>query len=124
VTVGVSVSTADAMLNSFGDVYVQMHVGDPGADGTSNIAAFSDRAAVDLEDAVAGVRSLAAPVEWGSSDVWVGSPQTVTHASAWSAPTGGSFLFSTALASHIDFVEGLRPRLQALSVAIPSIAAD
>jgi hypothetical protein len=122
-TVGVSVSSANAMLDSLGDVYAQMHIGDPGANGTSNVANVSARALADLSVAANGVRTLAAPVEWVSSP-WTGSAQTVTHLSAWTAETGGAFVFSVVLASQVDFIVGMHPRLNTLSISIPSIAAN
>ena len=123
-TVGVSTPTANMMLDMIGDVYIQMHTGDPGASGTSNVADMSDRTAADLQDAASGVRSLAAPVEWPGGAMWAGPAQTVTHVSAWTAATGGAFRFSAALASHVDFVPGLRPRLDALVISIPSLATN
>jgi hypothetical protein len=110
------------MLNSLGDPYLQMHFGDPGDDGTSNVAATSARQLADLITATGPSRTLVNPVEW--SVVWAGGNQTVTHLSAWSASTGGNFLFSVALASQVDFTNGMVPRLTGLSVVVPSVAAD
>lgn len=122
-TAGVSTATANGMLNVIGSIYVQMHTGDPGASGTSNIALVGSRVPATLTTATAGIRSLTTIVSWPSGP-WVGAPQTVTHVSVWSAGTGGSFIFSAALGTHIDFTEGLRPRLSALSISIPSVASD
>lgn len=119
---GLSVATANAMLDSFGDVYVQMHTGDPGANGTSNISAHTQRALADLGPAAAGLRSLVSAIDWAS--VWSATAQTVTHVSGWTAATGGTFVFSAALSSQIDFVPGLRATVTALTVSIPSIASD
>lgn len=121
-TAGVSTAAAATMLDSLGDPYIQMHFGDPGDDGTSNVASTATRQLADLSAAAGAARSLVAPVEWPL--VWTGAAQTVTHLSAWSAATGGSFLFSVALTSQVDFSSGMIPRLTGLSVVIPSVAAD
>ena len=122
-TAGISVANANAMLESLGDVYIQLHIGDPGADGSSNVADLTVRELADLGSASNAVRSLVTPVEWASGP-WSGPAQTVTHVSGWSEATEGTFIFSAALSSHIDFAEGRRPRLTVLAVSIPSIAAD
>lgn len=121
-TVGVSTTAANEMLDALGDVYVQMHTGDPGGDGTSNIALTDTRAAADLGPAGLGIRTLVAPVEWPVA--WSGGQQTVSHVSAWTAETGGDFLFSAALATHAVFSNGAIPHLNLLSVSIPSQASD
>lgn len=121
-TAGVSVASANTMLNTLGNPYIQMHFGDPGDDGTSNVGATSLRMLSGLGAAANAARTVPDPVEW--SVVWTGSSQTVTHLSAWSAATGGTFLFSVALTSQVDFVPGMIPRLTGLSVVVPSVAAD
>lgn len=121
-TAGISATSANAMLDMLGDPYIQMHTGDPGAAGTSNIAGVATRVAADLGPAAGGVRTLSVPVEWSSP--WAGPAQTITHVSGWTAATAGSFLFSSALASHIDLVPGMYQRISVLTVSIPSVAAD
>jgi len=120
-TAGVSVASGNSMLNLLGDVYVQMHIGDPGSTGTSNIAIFSTRVPGNLGTAIGAVRSLVSPVAWSA---WTGAEQIVTHISAWTAVTGGTFVFSAALPTHATFSPGLIPRLNLLSISIPSVAID
>ena len=121
--VGLSITTANTMLDTIVDPYIQMHIGDPGADGTSNIAAMTDRVLADLAPAFEGARTLAAPLEWPST--WPDdADQTVSYVTGWSAPTGGTFIFSSALASQIDFIGGMVARVSVMSVSIPNLAAD
>lgn len=121
-TAGVSVTSGNAMLDSLGAVYVQMHTGDPGANGTSNVAMLASRMPSGLGAAVGGVRTLAAPIDWPVA--WGGADQIVTHISAWNAVSGGVFVFSAALVTHATFTAGIIPRLTLLSISIPSLAAD
>ena len=119
---GISAAAAADMLDTLGDPYIQLHWGDPGDDGTSNVVTAVDRMLADLNPSDAGARTLAEALEW--PDPWTGGPQTVTHLSAWTADTGGTFLFSVALLSHVNFIDGMLPRLTGLSIVIPSVAAD
>jgi hypothetical protein len=121
-TTGISTVRANLMLDTLGDVYLQMHTGDPGKDGTSNISSETTRALADLTAAANGARTLVSAVEWPQP--WTAVGQTVTHVSGWTAITAGEFVFSAALSPHVDFVIGLHPTITALSVAIPSLAAD
>jgi hypothetical protein len=110
------------MLAAVGDVYIQLHSADPGADGTSNIASMPTRVLADLSPAAGGFRGLVANVLWPLP--WSGGAQTGTQLTAWDAPTGGTFMFSAALAAQVDFVDGMIPRLVSLSLAVASVASD
>lgn len=79
------------------NVYVKLHTGDPGEDGTASPAIETTRKAV----------TFAAPVNPGgtmdsNSDLtWtnVAGSETYSHVSLWDASTAGNCLFSGALAS-------------------------
>jgi hypothetical protein len=71
--------------------YVQLHVGDPGAAGTSNVATTSTRKAVTWgtpNDAVAGSVSLTHSNELSWTMAATEDPSHVSH---WSASSGGDF---------------------------------
>lgn len=74
--------------------YLKLHLGSPGAAGTSNAAAETTRQAVTFGNAAAtdAIANTAA-VTWTN----VSTTETVTHVSAWTASTGGTFLGSDAL---------------------------
>lgn len=74
--------------------YVQLHTGDPGAAGTTNIATETARQAVTFGDAAAaGAISNTAAVEWTN----LAATETLTHVSFWTASTAGTFLGSDDL---------------------------
>jgi hypothetical protein len=83
--------------------YVQLHTGDPGAAGTSNVATETDRTAVTFGNAAAtGAISNTADVEWTN----VAATETITHVSFWTASSGGTFLGSDDLASSAALTAG------------------
>ena len=71
--------------------YVKLHVGDPGAAGTSNPATDTTRQAVTFGDAAStGAISNTAQVQW--TNLATGDPDTITWVSFWTADSGGTFL--------------------------------
>jgi hypothetical protein len=88
--VGLSATLANAMLqllDTLGYNYVQLHTGEPGAAGTANIAAESDRILVDWATASGGSISI-------TTDIGVtgtAATERWTHWSAWTALTAGTF---------------------------------
>jgi hypothetical protein len=68
-------------------VWVQMHIGDPGAAGTSNLAGNTTRQQATFGAAAAsGTISNTAAVAWTS----VSTSETYVYASLWSASTVGA----------------------------------
>jgi len=111
---GFSAATAAAILNALcrstawtepDAIYVKLHIGDPGAAGTSNAAGETDRVAATFGSAATtGAISNTAVLTWTS----VSTAEDYSHFSAWDASTGGNFLFSgtltaAAIASGSDF---------------------
>jgi hypothetical protein len=84
-------------------VYVKLHLGDPGAAGTSNAAANTTRQVVTFGSAAAtGAISNTAAVEWTS----VSNTETYSHVSFWTASSGGTFLGSDDLSSTAAVTAG------------------
>jgi hypothetical protein len=84
-------------------VYVKLHLGDPGAAGTSNAAANTTRQAATFGNAAAsGAISNTAAVEWTS----VSNTETYSHVSFWTASTNGTFLGSDDLSSTAAVTAG------------------
>jgi hypothetical protein len=82
---------ANAMLDLLGATgaeydWIQLHVGSPGAAGTSNIAAESTRFQVVWDTSAAGVISPTTEVDITS----VAATETWTNFTAWTASTGGT----------------------------------
>ena len=108
--VGLSAYLANAFLDAIGnsvavpaiaDVYLQLHIGDPGDDGTSNQAVETDRVVVN------GWSSAGFDLDGQMSSeldtVWylVAGTETYTHYTAWDASTGGNFLWSDVMTAGL-----------------------
>lgn len=103
---GLSVAQANAYLNSLcrgtaytppAGVFVKLHVGAPGAAGTSNPAGNTTRQAATFGTAAAGgAISNTASIDWTS----VSTTEDYTHFSAWDASTAGNFLFSGTVTAN------------------------
>lgn len=74
-------------------VYVKLHLGDPGEDGTSSPAANTTRKAVSWNAAASGSISASATLEWTN----VPNTETYTHWSLWDNLTAGNCLWKGAL---------------------------
>lgn len=83
--------------------YAKLHIGAPGAAGTSNPATETTRQAVTFGSAAAsGAISNTAAVTWTN----VSTSETYTHISFWTASSGGTFLGSDDLPSSQAVVAG------------------
>ena len=77
-------------------VYVKLHLGDPGAAGTSNAAAETTRQAVTFgSGAATGSIANTAQVQWTA----LAATETISWVSLWTASSGGTFLGSDDLAA-------------------------
>jgi len=95
---GISAYLANAWLDALGNAtsfsvttaYVKLHVGDPGANGTSNAATETTRKSVSFGAASNGALASDADVSWTN----IAGSQDATHFTAWDNETAGNFLFS------------------------------
>ena len=83
-------------------VYVKLHTGDPGEDGTANAAGETTRQAIAFGAASNGVITSSALVEWTN----VSTTETYSHVSLWDASSGGNCLASGALAASKSVTAG------------------
>ena len=102
-----SAAAADAVLtaNYGSGAYVQLHIGNPGAAGTANIAAKGGGNAPRKQAAFGSVGShpsnterrvlSSGAVSWAGTDI--DAAQEITHISLWSAATGGDVFDIAAL---------------------------
>lgn len=75
-------------------IWIQLHIGDPGASGTSNAAGETDRIQSTFGSvASGGAIANTVAIAW----VAVSTSETYTHVSLWTASTAGSFLGSATL---------------------------
>lgn len=103
-TVGMATATANAFLNaicnatsySVAQLYMQLHIGDPGAAGTANTATETTRKSVSF--GVASSASIAndVAVTWTS----IAGSQDATHFSLWDASSAGTFVGSGTITAN------------------------
>jgi hypothetical protein len=85
--------------------YIQLHTGDPGAAGTSNISSYATRTVLAWSSASGGSKALSASVAITAS--WSGTNgEVLTHVSYWSAVTGGTFIVSDQLVAPVTVATG------------------
>lgn len=107
-SVGMSTATANAILNavfnataySITDVFIKLHVGDPGAAGTSNPATETTRKAVSCSAAASGAITSDAPIVWTS----VAGAEDYTHYSLWDHVSAGNFIGSGLMTANAVLV--------------------
>jgi hypothetical protein len=113
VTVGMSTTHADALLNvrrgtsytSF-TPHLKLHTADPGAAGTTAASAETTRKPVTYgaPSTVSTNRSMTgSAVSWTS---WSAGSETITHVSEWDALTSGNFIISGPLGSSKGVANG------------------
>ena len=101
---GIGAYLGNAWLNALGNntsfavaqVYVKLHVGDPGANGTANPATETTRKAVSFGVASAGVLASDADVSWTN----IAGSEDANHFTAWDDLTAGNFLFSGTITAN------------------------
>ncbi|MFF4536560.1 hypothetical protein [Streptomyces aureus] len=94
-----------AAYSAVAGTFVQLHTGDPGAAGTSNVSAGSSTRNTFIFNSSSSGSALSlgtAPSAWTSG----GSSETLTHISVWTASTSGTFLFSVALTASKAWASG------------------
>lgn len=129
-TVGLNATEANAMLNAqcrgtsyagFAANWAQLHTGDPGAAGTSNVATNNTRQQITFGSVASG-GSIAntAAVTWTS----VPATETYTFWSRWSASTSGTFLGSgTVSGGAVTSGATFNVAIGSCTVAFTNIAA-
>ena len=101
---GISSYLANAWLDAVGNntsfavgtVYVKLHVGDPGANGTSNAATETTRKAASFAAASSGSIASDADITWTN----IAGSQDATHFTAWDNISAGNFLFSGTVTAN------------------------
>jgi hypothetical protein len=78
-------------------IFIQLHIGDPGAAGTSNTATETSRKAITFGSAASGGSiSNTAAVTWTG----IAGSQDASHYSLWDASTSGNFLGSGLITAN------------------------
>jgi hypothetical protein len=95
-------------------VYVALHLGDPGEDGTNNDAAETTRQAVTWSAASSGSMSSSATLEWTN----VAATETYTHWSAWDNSTAGNCLWYGDLSAPAAVTAGDTFQITSLTLSL------
>lgn len=99
---------------SVSTVYLQLHTGDPGEDGTGNVAGETTRQSAAFSAASGGSMATSGTVSWTS----VSNTETVTHWSAWDASSSGNCLWSGALTSSASLEAGDTFQITSLTLTL------
>lgn len=129
-TTGLAAGQANAILDALcrsvaysdpAGFFLKLHLGDPGAAGTSNPAAETTRQAVTFSAASGGAITNSADIVW----LAVSTTETFSHWSAWSASVAGTFLCSDALNTPkaMDAGDDFTIKAGDLDIDITAIAA-
>jgi hypothetical protein len=101
---GLSAFLANSLLDAVGNataysaasVYIKLHVGDPGAEGTGNPATELTRKLASFGASSAGTITSDADISW----VNISGSQDATFFTAWDNLSAGNFLFSGAITGN------------------------
>lgn len=103
---GIASTQANGMLDGllkntsyasgFSTIYMQLHTGDPGSAGTSNVAGNTTRQSSTFGSASGGSSANAGAFTWTN----VSTSETYTRFSLWSASTSGTFLGSGTMTAN------------------------
>ena len=96
------------------NVYVKLHLGDPGEAATSNAAVETTRKVAAWSAAASGAIATSATLEWTN----VSTTETYTHWSLWDALTAGNALWSGALSSSAAVTAGDTFQITALTLSL------
>ena len=89
-------AVGNATAYSATNVYVKLHVGDPGSAGTSNSATETTRKIASFAAASAGVLTSDAALTWTN----IAGSEDATFFSVWDNLTAGNFLFSGTISGN------------------------
>lgn len=95
-------------------VYLKLHLGDPGEDGTANAAANTTRQSVSFSAASSGSMASSAAVTWSN----VSNTETYSHWSAWDAVSAGNCLWSGALTTSASVTAGDTFQITSLTLTL------
>jgi hypothetical protein len=99
--VGLAAAQAEGILNAIGNAtnytaptafWIKMHIGDPGAAGTSNPAVNTTRKQVSFGAATGGAIANDTAVTWTTGEVT--TTEDYTHWTGWTASAAGTFIGS------------------------------
>ena len=95
-------------------VYIKLHTGDPGEDGTSSAATNTSRQSAAWNSAATGSIATSATITWTN----VSTTETYSHWSAWDNSTAGNCLWTGALSSSASVTAGDTFQITSLTLSL------
>ena len=89
-------AVGNATAYSAANVYVKLHTGDPGANGTANAATETTRKEVTFVAASGGAIASDAAVTWTN----IAGSEDASYFTAWDNASAGNFLFSGTITGN------------------------
>ena len=96
------------------NVYVKLHTGDAGEDGTTNAATETTRKVAAWSAASSGSIATSATLEWTN----VAATETYTHWSLWDDVSAGNCLWTGALSSSAAVTAGDTFQITSLTLSL------
>ena len=110
---------ANAFLNGTAldaTLYVQLHLGDPGTNGTANVAVETRRKSFTRTTSTVGTVDNVALIEWLNA----AATETITHITVWSASSGGTAWFADDIANvAVNIGEVIQIDVGTLNITVP-----
>lgn len=97
-------------------LYAQLHLGDPGQNGTANLATVTTRKSFTRTAASGGASENAGLIEWANYS----TAETITHVSVWSLAAGGVCWF---IGNPADITPAIGDNVQIGAGALDLVAA-
>lgn len=95
-------------------VYIKLHTGDAGEDGTANAATNTSRQSASWSAASSGSIATSGTIEWTN----VSTTETYSHWSAWDNSTAGNCLWTGALSSSAAVTAGDTFQITSLTLSL------
>ena len=89
-------AVGNASAYSAANVYIKLHIGDPGANGTANPATETSRKEATFSAASSGSLASDAAVSWTN----IAGSEDATYFTAWDNASAGNFLFSGTITGN------------------------
>ena len=109
-----------ASVTGYSSTYVQLHTGDPGASGTSNVSGETARPEITWATTGGGSKSITGTLEWAA---WSAGNETISHISIWDATSGGTFIWSGALTTAKAVSNTDTLQITSLTLSLTPLAA-
>lgn len=122
--VGITTAIANNWLDTdfaTAGMFIQLHTADPGAAGTTGVSVGStSRVQATMAAASGGSKSMSS-----MASTWTngGTSETISHISAWSLSSAGTFKMSAALTASQAWASGNTFSLTSLSISVTPLAA-